>query len=196
MKPVKTFGTLTAVALFAMALLGSSTAMAESTALCKADESPCSAGSLVSHVHYISTDMEIAIPEMTYQCDVLFLGDVSELGSPQFVQGKFTYTNCNQKCSREEVNGPSTLSFLRTGHETAEFAGEGEIHSLCVGFLDCTYSFENLIGAAKGPLLSSEANGEIKYTEQLLTKVSGFLCAKEAKLTATFVPLTPIYISS
>ena len=140
--------------------------------------------------------MEIAIPEMTYQCDVLFLGDVSEPGAPQLVEGKFTYTNCNQKCTREEVNGPANLNFLKTGHETAEFGGEGEIHSHCDGFLDCTYSFKNLIGLAKGPLLSLETNGEIRYEKQLLTKVSGTFCAKEAKLSATFTPLEPIYISS
>jgi len=177
-----------------MALLGTSSAMAEETALCEADESPCA--SPITHVHYISNDMRIDIPEMTYQCDVLFLGDVSKPGAPQLVEGKFTYTNCNQKCTREEVNGPANLNFLKTGHETAEFGGEGEIHSHCDDVLDCTYSFKNLIGLAKGPLLSSETNGEIRYEEQLLTKVSGTLCAKSAKLSATFVPLSPTYISS
>jgi hypothetical protein len=194
MKPVKSFSLLAAIAVVTMALLGSSTAMGETTALCKADESPC--GSPVSHVHYTSKDMRITIPEMNYQCDVLLLADVSELGTPQLLEGKFTYTNCNQSCSREEVNGPASLSLLKTGHESGEFSGEGEIHSFCVGFLDCTYSFENLIGKAKGPLLSSQANGEISYEEVLLTKVSGFLCAKEAHLSATFVPLSATYISS
>lgn len=194
MKQVKILGPIAVMAIFAMSLLGPTLAMGESTALCEADESPCA--SPVSHVHYVSNDMKIEIPEMTYQCDVLLLAGVSKLGAPQLLEGEFTYTNCNQNCSREEVNGPASLSLLKTGHESGELTGKAEIHSFCVGFLDCIYSFKNLIGEAEGPLLSSEDNGEIRYEEVLLTKVSGFLCAKTAYLSATFVPLSETYISS
>jgi len=194
MKRVMALGPIAVVAVFAMALLGPSIAMGESTSLCEVDESPC--GSPISHVHYISKDMRITVPEMNYQCDVLFLGDVSALGSPQTIEGTFTYTNCNQKCSRKEENGPAVLDLLRTGTEAGELTGEAEIHSFCLGFIDCVYSFENLVGKANGPLISNQENGEFRYNEVPLTHVSGFLCPKEAYLDATFVPLSATYISS
>jgi hypothetical protein len=193
-KRVKVLGSLAAVAAFAMALLGPSTAMGETTALCKADESPCN--SAVSHVHYLSQDMEVESPEMTYKCDALFLGTVYELGAPQAIEGKFTYTNCNGDCSRTEENGPAVLNFLKTGHELAEGTGESLVHINCPGFFNCNYTLENVTGNIKGPLLSSEKNGEIRFEKTLLTHESGVLCPSEAFLSATFVPLSPTYISS
>jgi hypothetical protein len=53
-KPIKMLGLAAFAALMAMALLGASSAMAESTQLCKADESPCAAGNVVSHVHELT----------------------------------------------------------------------------------------------------------------------------------------------
>lgn len=198
MKPVKSFSLLAAVAVIAMALFGPSTAIGETTALCKADESPCSSSSLVSHVHYVAKDLEVLTSAMNYKCEALFLGTVNELGAPQVMEGEFTYTSCNQGCERKEVNGPSVFHLLKTGHESAELIGtEGSgIFSFCAGFIECVYSFEELTGLAKGPLLSTESNGEITYVEQELQHTSGFLCPEIAKLDAKFVPLSANYISS
>jgi hypothetical protein len=196
-KPVKTLVPLVVVALFAMALLGSSPAMAETTALCEADESPC--GSPMSHIHYVAENLEILTSAMNYKCDALFLASVSKLGAPQVLEGQFTYTNCNQSCSRDEVNGPTVLDLLKTGHESAELTEDEEnvsgIHSLC-SLINCVYSFEGLVGAAKGPLLSANSNGEISWNKQTLLHTSGTLCPKEAYLDATFAPLSKTYISS
>lgn len=183
------------VAIFAMALLGPPPAMGESTALCKADEeSKCA--SPFSHIHYVADDLEILTSTMDYKCDVLLLASVGELGAPQVVEGEFTYTNCNNGCSREIVNGPAILYFLKTGHESAEVVGEGsEIRSICSG-INCIYSLEGLIGYVKGPLLSTANNGEYVYWEQELSKVSGLFCPAIAKLDAEFIPLSPAYISS
>ena len=195
MKNVKSLGSIMVVAILAMALLGPSLAMGENTALCKADEeSKCS--SPISHIHYVANDLEILTSTMNYKCDVLLLATVGELGAPQVLEGEFTYTNCNNGCSREIVNGPAILYFLKTGHEKAEVVGEeSEIRSLCSG-INCVYSLEGLIGDVKGPLLSTANNGEYVYWGQELTKVSGLFCPTIAKLDAKFEPLSSTYISS
>jgi hypothetical protein len=94
MKPVMKFGPLVAVAIFAMALLGPSLAMGESTELCEADESPCA--SPVAHVHYVAEDSFI-LGIYNYHCDVLFLAIVGELGSPQALEGKLTYDRSRRR---------------------------------------------------------------------------------------------------
>lgn len=194
MKRVKALGSFAVVAIFAMALVGPSAAIGESTSLCKEDESPCT--SPVSHVHYVAENIFILGP-YTYHCDALLLASVGELGSPQVLEGNLTYFNCSGSCSRTEISEGGTLSFLRTGTELAEVTGEGfEILSNCGSGFHCVYTFENLTGHALGPLLSIASNGEITYVEQPLSHVSGFFCPKETKLDAKFVPLSPIYISS
>jgi len=193
-KTVKTSGLLAAVAVFAMALLGPSIAMGESTSLCSADEDPCN--SPVSHVHYVSNDLKVETSVMDYECDSLLLADVSELGSPQVLEGSFTYTNCGS-CTREEENGPAILNFLKTGHETAAGTGESLVFVDCGSFIECSYTLENVTGSVIGPLLSSENNGEIKFKKAPLThEEGGLFCPAEAYLKATFVPLSPTYISS
>lgn len=194
MKQVKILGSLTVAAVLATALVGPSLAMGESTELCKVDESPCT--SSVSHVHYVSTDMKVETSVMNYECDALLLADVSELGSPQVLEGSFTYTNCGS-CTRTEENGPSILYFLKTGHESAKGTGESLVFVDCGSFLECSYTLENVTGSVIGPLLSSENNGEIRFKKAPLThEEGGFFCPKEAYLEATFVPLSPTYISS
>jgi hypothetical protein len=193
MKRVRVLGSIAVMAVFAMGLLGPSFAMGEDTSLCEADESPCA--SPVSHVHYVAENIFILGP-YTYHCDALFLASVGELGSPQVLEGHFTYSNCSGGCTRTEISAGGTLFFLRTGTESAEVTGERfEILSKCSSF-HCVYSFEGLIGDAKGPLLSTASNGEFTYVELSLAKVSGFFCPSVTKLDAEFVPLSKTYISS
>ena len=197
MKRVKTVGSMAVLALFAMALLGPSLAMAEDTALCKSDEETCE--SPVTHVHYLADDMEVKTSAMDYKCDALFLGDALEegLGSPLIIHGGFTYTSCNNSCTRTEENGPAILSFLKTGPESAEVITEALVHVVCGISINCSYVFEEVLGIATGPLSSSEANGELDIVEQFLNHESGgIFCPKEGFLTALFVPLSATYISS
>jgi hypothetical protein len=193
-KIVKAFSLAISVVGLAMALLGSSTAMAESTALCEADESPCN--SPVSHVHYVASNLEVLTSAMDYKCDALLLASVGKLGAPQVLEGNFTYTNCNNSCTRTEENGPAVLTFLRTGTESAEATGESLVHVECGFTINCRYTLEGLVGNVKGPLISSENNGEITFEKQELTHESGTLCPTVGYLDAKFVPLSPIYISS
>jgi hypothetical protein len=193
-----TSGLLAAIAVLAMALTGPSTAMALSTALCKADTEKCTTP--VSHVHYEAEDLEVLNTTESYKCDALYLANVYALGSPQVLEGAFTYSNCDKGCSRVEENGPVILHLLRTEHETAELSGTSGagVRSECGGgsLINCVYSFENLIATVKGPLLSTSGSLEIIYSNAILTHVSGVLCPELAKLDATFTLTSPeVYIT-
>ena len=183
------------IAVFAMAVLVPPLAIGESTQLCEADEeSKCA--SPVEHAHYFSNDLEVKAPEMTYKCDTLLLVDVSKLESPQVLEGYFTYSNCNNNCTRVEEGGPSVIYVLKTESESAEATGESLVHVDCSGFINCRYTLKEVTAIVAGPLISSQDNGEISFPEQELTHESGFLCPLHVYLYITFEPLSEIYISS
>jgi hypothetical protein len=119
MKPIKTL-VLVALAVLATMAFASPSVMAESTALCSVDPiggTQCPSGYLISHVHEVSVFKgKLLAGAITVECDVLFLGDVGALGSPQVIEGNFTYTNCG-KCSVTEENGPAEIEVLKEGHE-------------------------------------------------------------------------------
>jgi hypothetical protein len=206
----------------AMALLSTSSAMAESTALCKADEGTCAAGNQVSHVHEttpvgskarllnsINTNRIYHVHEATsvgkkahlltsigtVECDALFLGD----GPKEQFLGNFTYTNCKlggSNCSTTEENGPAAIADSGEGHETAIVTEEGLVYVVCSGFIDCSFDGIGLLGTAKGSLLSVLANGEVVLLGQSVSKeVGGFLCPKTSKLDITTTPLEATYIA-
>jgi hypothetical protein len=193
-KAIKMFGLAALAALMAMAFVGASSAMAESTTLCSGDGSGCG----VTHVHETTlsgTQAKLLTSIINVSCDVLFLGDtVSALSSPLVITGTFTYTNCGS-CTVEEVGGGVEIKVLKLGHETSDVTGEGEVHVNCSG-LNCTYNGEGLLGTGKGPLLSSETNGSVVITEQTAKKVSGLFCPSTSKLDITTTPLSATYIGS
>jgi RHS repeat-associated protein len=181
-------------ALMAMAFVGASSAMAESTTLCTGDGSgPCG----ITHVHEESVGKEKLLSSITVECNVLFLGDaLSGLASPLAIHGTFTYTNCGS-CTIEEENGPAEIKVLKEGHETAKVTGEYLFHVECGGFIDCNYNSAGLKGTAKGPLLSTQKNGEVTISGQTTNKeTGGFLCPATSKLDITTTPLGATYISS
>jgi hypothetical protein len=175
------------------AFVGTSSAMAETTTLCTSDGSGCA----VTHVHEESVGVAKLLSSITVECDVLFLGDaLSGEASPLVIHGTFTYTNCGS-CVVEEENGPAEIKILKEGHETAKVTGEGLVHVNCSGFIDCSYNGVGLKGTAKGPLLSTQANGEVTLAGQTTTKeTGGFLCPATSKLDITTTPSSATYISS
>jgi hypothetical protein len=204
MKAIKMIGLTALLALTAMAFVGASSAMAEDTHLCSNDttetfsESACTA---VTHVHETSVGKAKLLTSLgTTECNVLFLGDVKSSGSPLVIDGTFTYTNCTfagSSCTATEENGPAEIKILKEGHESGKVTGEGLVHLVCGASIDCSYNGTGLAGAAKGPLLSTQANGEVSISEQATTKeTGGFLCPKTAKLDITTTPLSATYISS
>jgi len=201
-RTIKMIGLTALAALTAMAFVGASSAMAESTALCKVDESPCAEANRVSHVHETTLSgnkAKLLSEELNVECDVLFLGEASPtLGNPLTITGTFTYTSCGSGagCAVEEINGPATIEVLKTAHELAGVTGEGEVKVTCLfGFIKCVYNGTGLSGHGLGPLLSTETNGEVRLEEQKTTKVSG-TCEPEAKLDILTTPLAATYISS
>jgi hypothetical protein len=214
MKPIKMF-VLTLAALMAMAFVGASSTMAESTALCGVEESPCSEGNSITHIHETSVGkakLKSSLP--TIECNVLFLGDsflwwieingvrfvkAQRLANPLFIVGNFTYSSCNNFCSVKEENGPAEIKVLKTGSELASLVppgsgGEGLIHVSCP-FINCNYTGTGLEGHGLGPLTSSQPNGSVVITEQETEKESGS-CPEEAFLTITTTPLSATYIST
>jgi hypothetical protein len=202
-KPIKMLVLAALAALMAMAFVGASSAMAESTTLCKADETPCSAGNIVSHVHetteagnpglLLSSVVEI-------KCTVLYLGDTgSSAGAPLVITGKFAYSSCQtasgSSCTVTETSTNSTIKVLKTAHELGEVTGNGEVNAHCGFFINCTYDGEGLSGHALGPLLSTATNGQVRVEEQTTHKVSGSLCPETAKLDLLTTPLSTTYIT-
>ena len=193
MRSIKMLSLAALAALLAMAFVGAGSAMAESTTLCSSEAETCEA---ISHVHETSVGKGKLKSELpTIECTVLFLGD-TEVGTsaPLVINGAFTYSSCNNFCTVKEENGPAKLKVLRTGEELASVTGEGLVHVSCP-FINCNYIGTGLEGHVKGPLKSTQANGEVSLTEQNTEKESGS-CPEEAFLTLTTTPLEATYITT
>lgn len=196
------FGLAALAALMAMAFVGATSAMAESTALCSVDENPCATSNQIGSVHEESVGKaQFASSAGTIRCNTLFSGIIgTKLASPLIISGSFSYTSCElggSSCVMSEENGPIELKVLREGHETAKVTYENLIHIKCNGFIDCSYA-GTLVGTAHGPLLSTQTNGEITFSGQALNKEpGGFLCpSKLITLSSTTAPLSATYIST
>jgi hypothetical protein len=199
-KAIKMTGFAALAALMAMAFTGVPSANAESTALCSTDESPCAAANLSKVVHETAVGKAKRLTSLgTTECNVLFAGHVRNEGAPLLISGTFTYTNCTfagSSCTATEENGPAELMVLKEGHETAKVTFEYLLHIVCGSSIDCSYNGVGQVGTSKGPLLSTQANGEVTLAEQMLTKeTGGFLCPKSAKLDITTTPLSATYIT-
>jgi len=203
-KPLKTLSLAALAALMAMAFIGASSAMAEPTTLCSNDsESSCTA---VTHVHETSVTNALLLNSVgNVKCAVLFLStSVGAEAAPLIIKGNFTYSGCFRKkifggeeaCTVTEKNGPVEIKVLRTSHETGEVTGKGEVEVKCGTVIECVYNGEGLKGTAKGPLLSTQTNGEVTLSEQTTHVVSGAFCPETAKLDITTTPLSATYIKS
>lgn len=186
-------------ALMAMAFAGTSSAMAEETQLCDADPgngsiANCLSGHAVTSVHAVSVGRAKLLGSGGLQCDVLFSStSVGELASPQVIEGHFTYTNCG--CTVKEVSGGvATIKILKEGHESASVKLSAEIVGNCFGN-ECTYTMNNIVGTATGPLLAVQSNGEVVFSEQSMTATGSF-CPASRNLDLTITPLTAAYIAN
>jgi hypothetical protein len=201
MKAIKMIGLVALAALTATAFVGATSAMAESTVLCSVDENPCAEGNVITHMHGTSVGKTKLLTSFgTVECDVLALGDVVKKGPPLVLSGTAAFTNCTlggSSCTATEENGPAETKALKEGHETGSVVGEGLIHLVCGKSIDCSYNGTGLKGLIKGPLLSTQANGEVTISEQSTNKeTGGFLCPKTSKVDATATPLVATYAST
>jgi hypothetical protein len=206
-KPIKTFGLAVLTALMAMAFVGAGPAMAESTELCGLDPgtestAPCPEGEAVVSIHEVSVGkarvLTISQIQPEIECNVLFASTqigtkAGTAGAPLVIKGHFTYTNC--ECPVKEKSGATTeIKVLREGHETAKVTGKLDISINCLGIF-CVYNGTELEGTGKGPLLSTQANGEVTFNEQEVEGSGGF-CPSKGKLDITMTPLAPTYIGN
>lgn len=180
-----------------MALVGASSAVAETTALCKVDEDPCKEANQVTEVHYKANNIEF-LGEYAYGCsNALLLATVSKLGKTQALEAQsMVYPSCGGGCTRttEELG---TLSVLRTASESAEITINGfKTKVTCSGFSNCIYAFNEQVGVLEGPLLTGD-NGHITFQEVPLERVGGGLfCPLEVSFDALFEASEPVYVSS
>jgi hypothetical protein len=200
-KSIKMLGLAAFAALMAMALLGASSAMAGNTQLCKADENPCAAANVISHVHEETVSGAPAtvlssLGDVTAK--VLFLGDTLGLGAPLVIHGHLTYTDVLRNgslCTITEVSTSTLLEVLRTAAETASLTISFEINVHCGIFINCTYDSQGLTGTAKGAL-SAPSNGEWFINEATMHHVGGGICPEITKLDIRMTPLVATYIST
>ena len=174
----------------ATALAGPTVATAEETTLCQEDAAECAKPTTSVHLTSVGKAKLLASPRI--ECNVLFSStSVGSSGSPQIIQGHYTYTNCG--CTFREVAGTTaTIEVLKEGHETARVTGEDEIEVSCFG-MECIYNGEGVEATAKGPLLSKQANGEVMLLEQVV-HWEGAFCLAKVKLDIDFEPLSATYI--
>jgi hypothetical protein len=207
MKLMKMLGLAAMAALTSMALVGVSSAAAETTALCKALEEPCSSANLIKNVTEATlTGKKAQLKSIlgTVECDVLLEGEVKTaglLGASLLIEGHFKYSNCNLGCvAAEPTGGISKLTLTKTAFETGEVTGSGQVKIDCtlINF-HCLYNGEGLKGTALGPDKSNAEmpNGEVFLKEQVTHAVEGTNCPPEAKLTINVGPeTTKTFISS
>jgi hypothetical protein len=193
MKLSKLSGLAGFVVLLATALVAPS-AMAETTVLCKVDESPCAEANWVKSVHFVAEGIQIE-PEYAYSCDALLSAEALGLSSPQVLDvTSLVYTNCTGGCTRKLIKA-GTLKVLRTGKETAEVKGEGgEILVECSG-INCVFDLGGTAGQLSGSLLT-ETKPHLTYEKALLHRIGGLFCPNEVTLSALFEALETFYISS
>jgi hypothetical protein len=202
MKPIRMFGLVVLAALVATVVAGGGSAMAESTALCNIDPGTgakeiCPAGKLVTHLHAqtaIGNKAIILTNVGNVECDLLYLGEVGPLASPQVIEGNFTYGNCTNGCEVTEESEVSTFKLLKKSHETADLFLTGKMRVECGILLECVFASENMKGLAKGALLPF-TGAEEAFEQDELKKVEGFFCPEKAKLDFLILSLSSIYIA-
>jgi hypothetical protein len=206
MRSIKMLGLAALAALMAMALVGTSSAMAENTALCKvmagagADEG-CTVGNLASHVHEATlagAPAKLLTSLLTVECAALFLGDVTSaglLGNPLEISGHLTYSACTVGCEATEISTSALIKALKKGHELAEVKHTVEVLVKCGKVLHCVYNGAGIVGHGLGPLLSLDTNGDVTVSDQTLNHVRGTLCPATSKLHIATTPLEALYIT-
>jgi len=190
MKPIKMLGLAALMALLAMAFVGASSAMAESTTLCATDSlSECNE---ITQIHEESIGHAKLLSSFaTVECEVLFFGETLGTGAPLIIHGEFKYT-CLNGCTAEEENGPAEIKVLKEGTELSKVTGEGLVHVICG--LNCRYNGVGLAGHGLGALTAANGVGEVNISKAVVNKESGFLCPSTSTLDITTEPLEATHI--
>jgi len=214
---IRILGLAAAMALLTTAMLGATSAMAESTTLCKEDtqNNLCPEAKRAAHVHFETQKLQggVLVPAkaklltgnfgVTVECVILFLGDVQDAGflaSPLTIHGAFSFSSCTAGCSVYETEGsPGIIKVLKeggVGSELGKVTGEVTFAVNCGVIWECEYDFVNLVGHFLGTLTPTH-NGHLTYSEAVLHKTGlGLVCPEETKLDALLLSLEALYIRS
>jgi hypothetical protein len=198
-------------AVAAMALMGVSSAMANSTQLCENDTKtdPPAAGECKEPmtVHFISVNSEdkpghakllaeTFIGPVTVECESLISGEVL-LGlvkeGPVVIHGEIKYSNCLNNAVVKVIK-QGLISVLHLMNELADVTATGFEVLVETNGLHCVYNPTALVGHGLGPL-NTEGDGDahVTYTKAEVNHGSGFLCPSTSKLDALFESLTALY---
>jgi hypothetical protein len=196
MKLARLIGLICVAAMATLVLVGPSTAMAKTTALCSVEEDPCEKGNQVKEIKYEANDLTVLTSLMDYVCDSSFSATVSGLGESQTLAvTEMQYTSCNQGCTRT-VTELGAFKITRTEAELGDVVGSGfKVVVKCGSTINCTYTFDELIGTIQGASLTGD-NGHITFEKAEFVNHSGFICPQVALLDALFVASKPVYLSS
>jgi hypothetical protein len=209
MNPIKVFGLAVIAAITAMVLVGTSTAMAGNTAICKTNEGGLLTCSLINQwkkIHAVATNPVILSAEGNLTCASSLLEfTLLGLAAPQVGHlEKLTWEKCvyaGFNCTITTI-APGKILFLKT----AVNLGVAQYHDMKLliecgfaPFLDCTYeglpSF-HLLGASS--FGDSPNNGGIRGGEksEFTTGPLDFACPPEIVLDLFWEALEPVYIKS
>jgi hypothetical protein len=194
---IKLLGMAAVTAVAAMALVGASSAMAESTQLCTNETGTCVEPTTV---HSVTVGHALLLSSIVnVECDALVSATVPKglvtNGPVVLNPATLSYSNCLNGASVTVIK-QGTISILTEGGEAKELATQTasgfRVLVEAVG-LHCVYSAEGLKGHALGPLKTGSNKDHVTYSEAEVHKVEGFFCPSVSKLDALFQDLTAIW---
>lgn len=217
MRYTRAIGLIAVAAAAMMALVGTSSAMAESTQVCTTHQFPCPTSITSDTLHLRSGEILLlhGLSSDGSQVNILCLSslmqvDYGALGRPQAVTIlSWTAGSCgtegsggsHSNCTVTVLGLPYSATLLKltlnTGHLEITDA-DARVHKKCTVFgfikIECEYSYSGFSFAADGAL---EGNNGLVLPEGVVTPLvsGGSLCPEEHEITlGTFEALTKGYL--
>jgi hypothetical protein len=187
MRLIKMLGLAVIAALAAMALIGAPSASAESTALCKAHESPCAekntfpAGTTIL-LSFLEGILETELGNVECEGAHAQGKTVNKLGSPLEIKIESASTEGCGTCS-VTISTLGTLLLLKTASNLAEVTVHGVLaKASCAGILNCNYVSELVKLHASG--LNAGTPAMLNVSKLEVKSEGGILCPAKATKTA------------
>jgi hypothetical protein len=198
MKLIKMFGLAVIAALASMALVGASSASAESTVLCEEPEHTECSNPFTGHIEGLSTDALLSASFVHIECEhSVILGEALGLANPQVTHvTKLDFLNC-EPCEPVVEDETGLIETLKTGLNLGTVKGSGFKVFVDCG-IECYYGGTVEGAHAKGS--EGGSLGVITANEVELERLSGssIFCPSVSKWTATYSIVLPdeLYIST
>ncbi len=216
MRSRKAFSRIALLATLVVVSVGASSGVAEGTALCSANETPCAVNQ-VNSLHLVNTagttvDMRlIGGIELTVLClNLLWQANVLGLAAIQIIHTtELNITNCGTNAGHNNctvntaIELPSFELLSNTPNLGVMQAIDGKMLVRCVigGIIvcDCVYSLAGSVVGVEGALHSGASTGHGMF--RWLAMAPGLspekgLCAKETQLESLLEPLQHIWVST